>query len=250
MLQSKIRYLAATIGALAALGMPVLAQAVTVAHIDGNYADIYYDLRSYYVASTLTFYNTSGGDLVHAQMILSGYQGINNGLTQTVALPTIANATTYNYLWSGNRTTHSLTSYDYDDQYGGTSLGGQSNPACILGPYYCAKTGNFQVTFTAMISGGVYNGQSVFSVFSPTNNATGSFVGWQGLDQNGWSESTYDQHSPGINNSTVGGTLANIDLGVPPVSGVPEPSVYAMLLAGLGLIGFLARRRNRHCGMA
>ncbi|WP_292992543.1 PEP-CTERM sorting domain-containing protein [Nitrosomonas sp.] len=30
-----------------------------------------------------------------------------------------------------------------------------------------------------------------------------------------------------------------------PVSPVPEPSTYAMLLAGLGLVGFMVRRRNR-----
>lgn len=29
------------------------------------------------------------------------------------------------------------------------------------------------------------------------------------------------------------------------VSPVPEPSVYAMLLAGLGVVGFMARRRNK-----
>ena len=30
-----------------------------------------------------------------------------------------------------------------------------------------------------------------------------------------------------------------------PVLGVPEPETYAMLLAGLGLLGFAARRRNQ-----
>jgi hypothetical protein len=32
---------------------------------------------------------------------------------------------------------------------------------------------------------------------------------------------------------------------VPVTSSVPEPETYAMILAGLGLIGFTARRRNR-----
>ncbi|MFN4064546.1 MAG: PEP-CTERM sorting domain-containing protein [Parazoarcus communis] len=27
---------------------------------------------------------------------------------------------------------------------------------------------------------------------------------------------------------------------------MPEPETYAMLLAGLGLVGFMARRRNRN----
>jgi hypothetical protein len=34
------------------------------------------------------------------------------------------------------------------------------------------------------------------------------------------------------------------DVGLPPVSAVPEPETYAMMLGGLGLFGFLARRRK------
>ena len=33
-----------------------------------------------------------------------------------------------------------------------------------------------------------------------------------------------------------------------PVPGIPEPETYAMLLAGLGLLGFAARRRKQHAG--
>jgi len=33
------------------------------------------------------------------------------------------------------------------------------------------------------------------------------------------------------------------------VSPVPEPETYAMFLAGLGLIGFIARRRNQGISM-
>jgi hypothetical protein len=35
----------------------------------------------------------------------------------------------------------------------------------------------------------------------------------------------------------------------PPVAEVPEPETYAMMLAGLGMLGFVGRRR-RHAAMA
>ncbi len=37
---------------------------------------------------------------------------------------------------------------------------------------------------------------------------------------------------------------------VPTVSAIPEPETYAMLLAGLGLLGFVARRRQRKLAVA
>ncbi|MEG1324253.1 MAG: FxDxF family PEP-CTERM protein, partial [Janthinobacterium sp.] len=40
------------------------------------------------------------------------------------------------------------------------------------------------------------------------------------------------------NYSTFTGTFAS------PVAAVPEPETYAMMLAGLGLVGFMARRRK------
>jgi hypothetical protein len=86
------------------------------------------------------------------------------------------------------------------------------------------------VTFTATISGGTFNGDPVFSVFSPTNNFTGGFVGWEGLNADGLSETTFDAHS-----GVIGGTPAIIAIGTPPV---PEPSTWAMMLIGFGGLGF------------
>jgi hypothetical protein len=73
--------------------------------------------------------------------------------------------------------------------------------------------------------------QAIFSVFSPNSNATGGFVGWEGLNQNGFSESPFDIHQ-----GQVTDRLADISLGVPPV---PEPSTWAMMI-----LGFMAYRRK------
>jgi hypothetical protein len=41
-----------------------------------------------------------------------------------------------------------------------------------------------------------------------------------------------------------------LSLNLPAVNAVPEPETYAMLLAGLGLMGFVARRRQRNLAAA
>jgi hypothetical protein len=215
----------------------------------------------------LFFNNTTGGDLVNAQMVLTGYQADNNGVTETVSLGTLG-AGQSNFVWGGNLPSVGiLTEYDYDDEYNaGTGspnwLGGDpANSTCGQpandptlgatgcvdggGTYWYAQTGNFSVTFTAIVSGGTYDTDAVYSVFSPADNATGGFVGWEGLDPSGYSESPYDVHS-GI----VTGNLANIYLGVPPPVGVPEPSTWAILLLGLFGIGFMVRGTRRKDGIS
>jgi hypothetical protein len=116
---------------------------------------------------------------------------------------------------------------------------GQPVVGCVVGggPQWYARVGNFDVTFTALISGGTFDGQSVFSVFSPTHNATGGFVGWEGLDEKGFSESPFDVH-----NDVITGNLANIELGTPP-PGVPEADVWALMLMGFFGAGAMLRRR-------
>jgi len=39
--------------------------------------------------------------------------------------------------------------------------------------------------------------------------------------------------------------LYNLGTGTPPVAAVPEPETYALMLAGLGAMGFMARRRRK-----
>jgi hypothetical protein len=232
------------LGFLAAcLLLMVPANATTVATISGCYDCGVFDTPS------LIFNNTTGGTLTNAQMVLHGYNGLNNGISETVNLGTLTSGSTQ-FFWgslpgvSGATSPGILSAYDYDDEYVGTAFI-INDPTCGGGgcaggggPTWYADTGNFDVTFTATVSGGIYDGQSVYSVFSPDSNATGGFVGWEGLDPNGYSESPlYDVHT-----GVVTGDLANIDLGVPP-SDVPEP--LTLSLFGAGLAGAAAIRRRR-----
>lgn len=217
----------------AALAQPAHADTV-VATISGSYDLLFYD------TAALTFHNTSGGVFTNAQMVLHGYQGLNNGLTTTVNLGTMGAGDT-NEIWGflpgvdGGTHASNLTAYDYDDEWGNQSPG---DPHCILGFPLCSQVGNFNVTFTATISGGLFDGMAVFSVFSPNSNATGGFVGWEGLDQTGWSETGFDEHT-----GSLTGTLAEIKLGTPPV-GTPEPATWGLMLLGFGTMGAALRRRR------
>jgi hypothetical protein len=211
------------------------SHATTVATIVGAYDKDVYDTPE------LDFTNTSGGQLINAQMVLTGYQGLNNGVTQTVALPNFAAGQT-DIVWGfiagapGGTTAGTLTAYDYDDEWGNTPSG-YTNANCTVTTSLCSLVGNFKVTFTATISGGPLNGKTVYSVFSPNNNYTGGFVGWEGLDPTGLSETSYDAHS-----GTFDGTMAIVQIGTPPV---PEPATWAMLILGVGMIGFAARRQRQ-----
>ena len=121
------------------------------------------------------------------------------------------------------------------NSYGNTfPFPGYTNANCVVGGSLCSLVENFSVTFTATVMGGTFNGDSIFSVFSPTTNKTGGFLGWEGLDPTGLSETVYDQHSGST--STVNGGLADIFLGTPPplLRCRPPSPLFA---TGLGAIG-------------
>ncbi len=230
---------------LSILAMLLLVQAAMantlVSTIDGNYGITYYDTPTLLISNSTLANLGTAYDFTNVTLTLTGYQGGHNGQVQVFNMANIASSTTQTDIWGVTFGGSGMAAYDYDDTGPYTSCDANYDPG--LPANLCGNPGNFYVTFQATLTGvGAYNGMSIFSQFSPHNNASGTFVGWEGLDPFGWSETTYDSHGQ----SGPNGVLANIYIGTPPPIGTPEPS--SLLLLGTGLIGIGSRAWKRFRG--
>jgi len=198
-----------------------------------------------YDSPALFFVNNTPYDFVNPSVTLTGYQDFANGLTATIDLPTIKAGTIYSLYWGSLSATGDtvLFDYDYDDV-----LGQQLNPrpaACVQPYALCSYVGNFNVAFNA-----TENGTAISSLFSPDptqpyGNAAKTFVGWEGLDPSGLSETVYDDHS-----GSTPGVLAYIYTGTQGVQGgVPEPATWTSMILGFFGLGAVLRGARRRLGL-
>jgi hypothetical protein len=216
---------------------------------------------------SLFILNPTGSAFTNVQLVLTGYQDAAGGsspsvytpgapdpATLTVTLPSIGANTVYQLIWGGGAVTTSgahginLLAGDYDDSQGNAAGTGASDAAghhCGTldtgNSSICAFVGNFDVAFSATWDGG-----PISSNFSPNpsqdgGNAQGSFVGWEGIDVDGLSETAPDSHL-----SSFPGTLANIFTGTNQNGGtpVPEPGTLSLIAGGLGALATARRRRK------
>jgi len=141
--------------------------------------------------------------------------------------------------WSNSGAGNGIVSLSYD----ATSSSGvpaeiQSTTPFTLNSAYFAANWNdgLSITVKGELAGAIVHTQT-FMV--DTTGSTREFFNWQNIDTV-LITATGGTHHSSLSSSGTSFAIDNLIINSP----VPEPETYAMLLAGLGLVGFMARRRK------
>lgn len=111
------------------------------------------------------------------------------------------------------------------------SLSGENDVSALLSRTFSTSAGSIS-NFAATISGGTLAGATALDLFSNSTTQALSFGSHVGAG-------AYSIKVTGLANRNNTNYVFAVD-----VTPVPEPETYAMLLAGLGALAFVARRRK------
>jgi hypothetical protein len=128
------------------------------------------------------------------------------------------------------------------------SMTGSATASYTLGYNAQSSEGEFaSALLRLLVSGAAADGLGELTDVQQQSAAVMSFIGESapGPDSASWSGLLTASYSNLSAQSSLGHFYAEANVDGLSVSAVPEPETYAMLLAGLGLVGALARRRRR-----
>lgn len=202
------------------------------------------------LALVLALYGMCAGGAAHAATFQNDSGLANRTYVDTFDSPPLPNYTPAGSFFAGMTFSNNLfVTTDYDGSYGSTgqsivnrfsSIGCCSNPSSVS--FASAIT---DVGFLFASNPTTVGDLSTFSAFR-NNVLVESFSAHSGLTNSnryyGFTGISFDRiefNAGGANKTYV---LDNMQFAVTPV---PEPEIYAMMAIGLGLMGFVARRRKQ-----
>src|SRR5690242_1623560 len=111
-----------------------------------------------------------------------------------------------------------------------------TTPFTLNSAYFAANWNDgLSITVKGELAGAIVHTQT-FTV--DTTGSTREFFNWDNID------TVLITASGGTHNGSLGYSGTDFAMDNLIINAVPEPETYAMLLAGLGLVGFMARRRK------
>lgn len=143
---------------------------------------------------------------------------------------------------------------DFNYLSGAASTWDTESQSCPIGDYECSLPFSFNglgVSGLNDSSGNALQGVTVDTNMAGWDSTRLSFgsdyvqFDWKGLS---FTSDIWTDGTPTTLATPATYFNATLDFGQAPITAVPEPETYAMLLAGLGLLGFMGQRRKNLAG--